>query len=81
MVMLLRRGILSQQRYRLLLPALGVLLTLGAGGVLWYLSEQLHKHELHNATGDAAAFSHSVTQFRNFYSAEIVPREIGRAHV
>lgn len=65
---------MSQQRYRLLLPALGVLLTLGAGGVLWYLSEQLHKHELHNATGDAAAFSHSVTQFRNFYSAEIVPR-------
>lgn len=52
----------------------GLLLTLGAGGILWYLSTQMQKHQLINAQEDAQTFAHSVAEFRNFYTQEIVPR-------
>ncbi len=52
----------------------GLLLTLGAGGILWYLSTQMQQHQLITAREDARTFAYSVTQFRNFYTQEIVPR-------
>ena len=60
--------------YTLLVPLFGLLLFLGAGGVLFYLSGAVQQHNLATAQEDASNFAHSVTQFRNFYSAEIVPR-------
>jgi PAS domain S-box-containing protein len=52
----------------------GVLLTLGAVGVLTYLRGEIREQNLLTALDDAENFARSVTQFRNFYSAEIVPR-------
>ena len=57
-----------------LIPLLGVLLTLGAGFVIWYLAQQISQRDLDTAVDDAKHFAYSVTQFRNFYSNEIVPR-------
>ncbi len=57
-----------------MLSLLGFCLTLGAGGVLWYLAQELGKQNLAAVTEDAAQFTQSVMQFRNFYTAEIVPR-------
>jgi hypothetical protein len=51
----------------------GVLLTLGAVGVLTYLRGEIRAQNLLTALDDAENFASSVTQF-NFFSAEIVPR-------
>lgn len=60
--------------YTLLVPLFGLLLFLGAGGVLFYLNGALKDQNLRTAEEDARNYAKSVTQFRNFYSAEIVPR-------
>lgn len=52
----------------------GLVLTLGAGGILWYLSTQMQQHQVITAREDARTFASSVAQFRNFYTQEIVPR-------
>ena len=65
---------LPQRFLTLFVPLLGVFLTLGAGFVIWYLAQQIGQRDLDTAVDDARSFSRSVTQFRNFYSAEIVPR-------
>ena len=60
--------------YTLLLPLLGLLLTLGAGMIIWYMDREISRQNRNIAIEDAANFARAVTQFRNFYSAEIVPR-------
>lgn len=65
---------MQERLYKYLFPVIAIALTLGAGGVLRYLAHELEQRTIMNATEDARAFAVSVTQFRNFYSAEIVPR-------
>jgi hypothetical protein len=59
-----------------LLPiALCALLPLaGAASVLWYLKREARAMHLTDAIESSERFAVSVTQFRNFYSEEIVPR-------
>jgi PAS domain S-box-containing protein len=52
----------------------GLLLLVGAASVLWYLQRETRAMHLIDALESSQRFSQSVTQFRNFYSAEIVPR-------
>jgi len=59
---------------RHVLIVLALLLFIGAGAVVWYTSTSSEALSREMALEDAENFAQSVTQFRNFYSAEIVPR-------
>ena len=61
-------------QFKLWLFLLALMLTLGAGGMLWYISHEMRKQQFTDAVEDARVFASSVTQFRNFYTNEIVPR-------
>jgi PAS domain S-box-containing protein len=52
----------------------GLLLLVGAASVLWYLQRETRAMHLIDALEGSERFVQSATQFRNFYSAEIVPR-------
>ena len=62
------------RRYALLIPVFGLLLVVGATAVLWYLYDEIRQQNRQVAIDDAGNFARSVIQFRNYYSAEIVPR-------
>ncbi len=62
------------RRYALLIPVFGLLLVVGASAVLWYLYDEIRQQNRQVAIDDAGNFARSVIQFRNYYSAEIVPR-------
>jgi PAS domain S-box-containing protein len=70
----IQAGSPQRRLFSLIFPLLGVVLVIGAAAVIWYLANQIGQRDLDTAVDDAKTFSRSVTQFRNFYSAEIVPR-------
>ncbi|MFZ4757486.1 MAG: ATP-binding protein [Burkholderiaceae bacterium] len=65
---------MSARRYLWPLAACGLILVAGAGSVIAYLQHEARRQQEALAIDDAQQFSRSVTHFRNFYSAEIVPR-------
>jgi len=69
---LISRLLGKSPKYVLLI--LGVLLFVGAGAVVLYSNASSEAISRDMAIEDAQSFAQSVTQFRNFYSAEIVPR-------
>jgi PAS domain S-box-containing protein len=65
----------AQRRvYAYLIPIFGLLLLLGAAAMLGYLRHEMTQLQRNSAVQEAEHFSASITEFRNFYSAEIVPR-------
>ncbi|MFP4154159.1 MAG: ATP-binding protein [Halothiobacillaceae bacterium] len=60
--------------FRWVIPVVGVLLTLGAGSVLWYLHNEVRSQTETIAIQDSDNFAASVTRFRDFYTRVIVPR-------
>jgi len=53
---------------------LGVLLVLMGGWVVFYTYQSSERMVLQYATESAQTHAHSITQFRNFYTQELVPR-------
>ena len=67
----------TQRRlHNYLIPIFGLVLLLGAAAMLGYLRHEMMQLQRNAAVGEAKHFSASVTEFRNFYSAEIVPRAL-----
>jgi PAS domain S-box-containing protein len=67
-------GGVTARRFLTLLALCGLVLVAGAASVIWSLvRESVAQHEA-IALEDAARHARIVTQMRNFYSAEIVPR-------
>jgi PAS domain S-box-containing protein len=64
----------SLARYLWAIALCGLVLIVGAGSVLWHLEREARARLELTAVEDAALFARSVTQFRDFYSAEIMPR-------
>ncbi|MCX7228981.1 MAG: ATP-binding protein [Burkholderiales bacterium] len=67
-------GGVTARRFLTLLALCGLVLVAGAASVIWSLvRESVAQHEA-TALEDAARHARAITQMRNFYSAEIVPR-------
>jgi len=64
----------SLRRHLWAIALCGLVLIAGAASVLWLLEREARARLHLTAIEDAAQFARSVSQFRNFYSAEIVPR-------
>jgi len=57
-----------------ILPSLAALLLLGTAWMFWQSTRTAASARDQIALEDARSFANSVTQFRNFYASEIVPR-------
>ncbi|MFN7644687.1 MAG: ATP-binding protein [Burkholderiales bacterium] len=67
-------GGVTARRFLTLLALCGLVLVAGAAAVIWSLvRESVAQHEA-TALEDVARHARAITQMRNFYSAEIVPR-------
>ena len=67
-------GSATARRFLLLLALCGLVLVAGAASVIWSLHrESVAQHEA-SVLEDAERHTRAITQMRNFYSAEIVPR-------